>query len=605
MTGVLFDSLGYEYAPLFINQLRSGNALLIIDAMDEGYLKTTANGFDSFLDNIVSISKTSPNTCIVVLGRTQAIDHTYLYLDDKDVKTVLLNIEAFTIEQAKEFINKQLGDQIYEQQYIIVRDYIIDTIEGFFKSQSAIKQTQYLSFIGYAPVLLSISLLLSKERNYKKLHEDLIAKNDKNINLIITIIELILNRDKKEKIDQILLPDLLDGRSSSFKNDVSPVIYNIDEQCYRILAYVLSKPISISPTGDNAFDSQYEEKIESWIKEHPFLENKKIQNAVFESYIIARLIHNHQYSDLVYEYLNTKYKDAFMLFFLYDKLCKDRNISIRMLPFIYSSIKSLDNSERITSLSIDETEITDATIYCDISFNVEDRQFDYQCHFLKNDKIFIGNYLSNIFIDTDNVKVQLNQNKCILIPPISITCDTIFSVPNEIIIDNTTNQNTNSSISIECEHFETDYSHNGKYTLVHRNKNAQCLTIFTHSRPDYPFDTFWNNEINITDLNEEQLKFFKKLRKTIALFKSHSKGRMAKFKAKINNRRVCGIGLGKTLLVELLNRGILYLDGDFYFISPEQMDIHLGLSYDQIKMGIINEKTKQFLLDLTHPTHRS
>ena len=80
---------------------------------------------------------------------------------------------------------------------------------------------------------------------------------------------------------------------------------------------------------------------------------------------------------------------------------------------------------------------------------------------------------------------------------------------------------------------------------------------------------------------------------------------MAKFKAKINNRRVCGIGLGKTLLVELLNRGILYLDGDFYFISPEQMDIHLGLSYDQIKMGIINEKTKQFLLDLTHPTHRS
>ena len=74
---------------------------------------------------------------------------------------------------------------------------------------------------------------------------------------------------------------------------------------------------------------------------------------------------------------------------------------------------------------------------------------------------------------------------------------------------------------------------------------------------------------------------------------------MAKFKDKINNRRVCGTGIGLLLLNELLEKKVIYLEGDFYFISPEKMDVYLGLSYDQIRMGIINDKTKQFLINLS------
>ena len=154
----------------------------------------------------------------------------------------------------------------------------------------------------------------------------------------------------------------------------------------------------------------------------------------------------------------------------------------------------------------------------------------------------------------------------------------------------------------DCEHLNIDYSHNGQYILLYRNRNTECLNIFTSQRPDYPFDAYWSHNKILSELTEEQLSLFKKLRKIIVLFKSHSKGRMAKFKDKINNRRVCGTGIGKTLLTELLNKHVLYLEGEFYFISPENMDIHLGLSYDQIKMGIINDKTKKFLVNLTHPT---
>lgn len=49
-----------------------------------------------------------------------------------------------------------------------------------------------------------------------------------------------------------------------------------------------------------------------------------------------------------------------------------------MLPFLYASIKSLDNSEHSTSLSIEEISISDSTIECDIQFNTNDKLFTYK-----------------------------------------------------------------------------------------------------------------------------------------------------------------------------------------------------------------------------------
>lgn len=184
-----------------------------------------------------------------------------------------------------------------------------------------------------------------------------------------------------------------------------------------------------------------------------------------------------------------------------------------------------------------------------------------------------------------------------MIPPISIICKTLLSYPNEIIIDDSSYQNKDNII-LEYENLDIDYLKTGTYALINRNRNSQCLKIFTDNRPEYPFDAYWESKV-LSEFSDVQLKLYKKLRKIIALFKSHSKGRMAKFKDKINNRRVCGTGIGLLLLNELLEKKVIYLEGDFYFISPEKMDVYLGLSYDQIRMGIINDKTKQFLINLS------
>ncbi len=263
---------------------------MIIDALDEGYLKTTLDGFNSFLSEIAKIAKASSGKPFIILGRTQVLEHTWVYFEDQGIETSLLKLEPFTVEQAKEFINKQIGETKFDQQYQVVRDFIINSVEGFFKSDADIKKGNYNSFIGYAPVLLSISSLLKSSNNYIGLDQQLRKDNSKGVELIIAIIEYIIQREKKDKIDKFHLPNLLKDRSKELSETVYQNAYSLEEQCARLIHFILNKPYNHKICNDSIFQSLYEEKINDWVKEHPFLEGNKIQNAVFECYIISILI---------------------------------------------------------------------------------------------------------------------------------------------------------------------------------------------------------------------------------------------------------------------------------------------------------------------------
>ena len=189
-----------------------------------------------------------------------------------------------------------------------------------FKNQSEINHKQYLQFIGYAPVLLAISTLLNDNNNYHALLEDLKSSNRRNIQLVIDIIERILKRDKEEKIDKLLLPTLTKDRDESFRKLAIENVYTIEEQCVRLLCKRLNVEFSIPVTGDNYFDIEYNNQIQSWLDEHPFLSNGKIQNVVFESYIIAKLIGKEEYKEYVYLYLKKCFRNAYMLFYIFDEL---------------------------------------------------------------------------------------------------------------------------------------------------------------------------------------------------------------------------------------------------------------------------------------------
>ena len=161
--------------------------------------------------------------------------------------------------------------------------------------------------------------------------------------MIIDIIEKILIREKKDKIDRLLLPTLLKGRDTLFQNEALIKVYSIEEQCYRLLCKQLNENVNLDVTKDLYFDTEYNKQIGSWVDEHPFLSNGKIQNVVFESYIIAKLIENKEYKDRVYRYLRRVFRNAYMLFYIYDEIInKERIVEKDFVPFLFESLKELD-----------------------------------------------------------------------------------------------------------------------------------------------------------------------------------------------------------------------------------------------------------------------
>ena len=90
-----------------------------------------------------------------------------------------------------------------------------------------------------------------------------------------------------------------------------------------------------------------------------------------------------------------------------------------------------------------------------------------------------------------------------------------------------------------------------------------------------------------------------RLKRILVHFRSHSRGTLAKFKKKIENERILGQESGPAILRQLLTDGVLTLDGSFYFLQPEKVDEHLGISWHDLRNGHTSQKLLEYLRSIT------
>ncbi len=576
---------------------------MIIDALDEGYIKTTVDGFYAFLDNIVKIAATAQGTPFVLLGRTNVVELATLYFEEQGVKVAFLQIEPFTIDSAKVFIDKHVESEAKErfvEQYKAVRDYIVDAIGGFFKNQSEINHKQYLQFIGYAPVLLAISTLLNRNNNYHALLEDLKSNNRQNVKLVIDIIEEILKRDKEDKINEILLPQLLNNRDDSFKDMAFKNAYSIEEQCIRLLCKQLNINLNIPVTHDTYFDIEYNKQISSWLNEHPFLSNGKIQNVVFESYIIARLIKITKYKDYVFQYLKSSFRNAYMLFYIYDELAdKNRTIDKEFIPYLFESLKALDKKGHYSSMELTVQKVDKSTkdIICELEFfkaGITTDDYSYSVYTNCADTLYVGTEINNMTIDLP-VTVGISADKVDCTPPAYIKCNTIECTASEILLNAGVHD---ESVVLECNNFCVKCGNNGTLPIL-TNKgrmDGKQFQLICKNQLSYPFVQYSAHALEDSIPTDIQDKY-QKMRRLLLMFRSHSKGDLARYKDKIDNR-IGNSNIGKKVLDALIEKGILYSKEMLYFIDLEKMAMELGVKYDDIRSSIINDKIKHFLANI-------
>lgn len=602
LTGLLFKQLNMPDCQKFMADLREGKAVIIIDALDEGLMRTTTSGFEDFLKDLISLSPTK-GVSFVLLGRTNVVEQTVLYLEESKCKVSYWQIEPFSEGQAASFLDKQITNSridVHNQVYRECKQLIISSIKNFFASQSMLKTHQSSRFLGYAPVLMAIAAFFDKQTDLQKTRNQLASSNKKDVAMIVSIVESILLRDKEQKIDEVVIKPLVADRSKDFSTHVLDTVYCAKEQCARTLYYVMGMPFDRRVTGDDYFNGEYEKKMAEWIKDHPFLSGRNYVNVVFEAYVLSALIGESQYRDAVLEYLHTAYKDSYILFYLFKEIQgNQQDVDKDFVRYLYSSLKALDRKSAKCSFSLTLPNNADdfvlpiekcpLTFYVDIEGQMD--EYNYIVEIKESDELSLSSNISNVHIDIP-ISVGITAAKVQLESPIYIKATKIFFRTDDIILNDNAE---NESIVLECnEFYGVPYHEDSPNKILNYVESRKPLKIISENTLQYPFCEYAGGIIPSAEITSEIMEKYNKCRKAILLCRGHSKGQLARYKDMLDNL-VGNTTVGKCVLNALIGSGVLYQDSYMYFINDDKLADVLGCKYDSLRAMEINSTILSFL----------
>lgn len=591
-TGLL--SRRYNYQEI-LSRINDGKQLIIIDGLDEGLMKVTRDAFFSFINDVMQFAKNStPNTTIVLLGRTLIMGEVASYLKSNNYNATLLKIEPFTEEQAEEFLYKKVigaNKARYTKPYQDVIKYLINSIKGFFKNQGELDKATFNNFIGYAPVLDAITELLKGNANYHALLKELESEQYTNVNLLIHLLEKILKREQ-DKVKNAVIAKLLEDYPIEQQEMFDKVVYSSDDQCRRLLSICLGEEYTPTYNEDESFSIRFDKQLGDMRYEHPFLTNCRINNVVFESYILAKAALSEDTYEAALRYMKNSnlFKNSFAFYPVFMHMIKEKEsvISDEFFPALYDSLSSQSSSILKTCVEInqDEHELTNLNVSFE---NSEYGTEDCITMFLHDvDDFTVGTSLGNTTIIGD-FDVTLSGRHVVLNAPVKIDCRILKSKCSELSFYEKENQENHNQISVSCQELHTIVDDQGHITNL---KHNDCdFYIRSSKRPGFPFSQFYSGA-PIDKKDPDYLKF-QKLRRIILQFRGHKRGELAKMKDKILNRNAYGIG--RSTVNALVSNGIIYERNHLYIIDEDKFMKILGISYDNLINGEINDKVRKFL----------
>lgn len=599
--GTLSDAFGPEEIAGVLPKLSRGEYCVIIDGIDEGRSKTTEKGFEAFIDDVFARVKCATKPAVVLLSRGDAMLDTWAYLADKGANVGLIQIDPFHAEKARLYIDEiatpKQPDRV--QQYELVRDEILEVLSSAFGNKGSSGDLSH-RFMGYPPVLDAIATLLTRETNYHKLsgrfREQ--TRTDQLIGVLIEITEHLMEREKTEKAYPQFIENV--AKEHGLPRATVDGLYSKVEQSAWLLSTVMGRevPQAIIPTNPEA-EQHYREVAFGWVKEHPFLDNGRFRNVVFESAALANLLQDSTdaHRDLAGEYVRSHgctYHLAEML------AAKDQTQNTvqtnQCLNAIVQSATDLVSIDTYVSIELfqgyrDEPENQNSCL--DVSVEIADdkdikRQLSFRID--PGSSFILGPRLVNLALDTSN-EVRIVGEKRITIHGVCrLSAGTVVVQTPEVVLrpDKKNTQDGEAAfLSIETE------SLSGNVENMNIQKNKISIRA-SKSDAGYPLSSYVNGIPD--DLSDNNLSNkYRRLRRILILFRSHSKGKLARYKDKIRHRRVLKDRQGAAILQQLLDSGVLYGEGEFFFIDNMKLSQVLGITWNELNDYVRTEKTETFL----------
>jgi len=602
LTGLLTTSFPVDQLSAIFQSIDSGEFGIIIDGIDEGRSKTTEQAFQAFLDDIARLCKGAASPSFVLLGRTQILEECWLYLDDKGISTGLLTIDPFSLDQARSYIDNFTNGLKSPQasQYSETRDLILNKLSSAFSAADAAPEGNFLSFIGYPPVLDAIVTLLDTEQNYHRLKEQLGHSASKNIEieLLLKIADYILARERDEKVVPNIVEDLLPGLVPPIESTTKDRIFDREEQCVRLVSHCIGTKVGFSRIPDAVLNSRYEEQLAPFILEHPFVAGKDFRNAIFEAVALSILIASNdaEHHNLALQYVDS-HKDNYYLVYLLDLLLPEGKLPLPCLRILLGAAQEFKATNASVDLSILGPDSEDQSVSALVDIEIElavglsgerSKTFTFQCSLGAADSVDLGYRLSSAFVSLPGDAVLGGAREVELTAPIEINAATIDIRSTSLIV--------RPQASATAEKHVIFQAGKVKSAVTHLATAGVDFTIAVEdtSGLQYPLVQHMKKKAK-SPLDPAIREKFLRLRKILTHFRSHSKGAMAKYRDKIENERVAGNPVGEAVLNRLVQDGVLVLMDPMYFIQTDQVDKFLGISWTDLRKGETSEKLLQYL----------
>lgn len=572
--GTIISSMGTEEFSKFKENLKKANTLIVIDAFDEAEI---ISGRARLADFITEISKDlDENTPapVVLLSRTETAHFISSFCEDNNIRLSHYEIGFFECLKAKQFIECRINNtkgKITKAEKDCINDY-------YSVVKSNISDEEENSFLGYAPVLEAIAEHISGAQNTAILVNGLRTKKDGSA-VIEEIMTELLTREHKKFINAFKV------RCNKLRSESINLlsIYSPTEQLVHLLYYIIFEEISyINYNKSNIpaeFIDEYQEMIQSFINQHPFIQNKfkksntkiDFSGPAFRDYALAKLILIDEYEQLALTYFeenDTIYLPTSIFFDCYMHWHSDC-VNIKHINQVCKSFKAKEKAQNRVYIQCLETSDRDGKVQCSLEFSILDSSNNSnqytQTTSIKFDQTSIYNikfdYIANTSINMPSFVINLGNEKIdSRIESSQILCKSIHWNSKHITIDSgvdgciiETLQNCTSNGAAPS--FDILREENLKISLPNISHYYKLI--------QYKYD--------FENLKDDGLDNFSHAIKAILIeFRSHKKDTLAKDSERIRNVTVGNSIIKNKVLKYLLKYGILYEEEHLFKVNIEK-----------------------------------
>jgi hypothetical protein len=606
LTGLLTTAFRVEDLTSVFDGIGQGTFGVIIDGVDEARSKTTEKAFEAFLDDLARLCRTASATSFVLLGRTQTLEDSWIYLSDKGVPTGLVTISPFDLDKAREYIDAFTAGlkSSHPAEYTKVRDMILRMLAAAFRESTSEGDHNFLSFIGYPPVLDAIVTLLQEERNYHRLSVELSSSNvpDVEIQLLYRIASYILRREKDQKVVPNIVMPLVASMPKEKRDEIQSQVFKEQEQCMRLVAHCLGRQLTLGCIGEPLIDEKYEAQLASFLPEHPFIQHRQFRNAIFEALALGRLILSGDPDavQLALDY-SDGHKYNYHLVYLLHTIAGDQKVPIRVLPVILGSAMEFRSRTASVEIDVHGPDVGGVgafggaaqTIEIEIEILTganrdESKSFTFRSDLEQGAPINLGRRLASTTVSLPGEVALSSDQELELTAPVEIFAEKIILRSPALIVKPPAVGVLERQVVLEAETLESTVG------SILTNSVELVLAVADRTGVTFPAIQYAQQKrafLSAPLLREKYLR----LRRIFVHFRSHGKGTLAKYRHKIEHERVLGGRLGQAILQRCLKDGILVLQGSFYFLCPEKVDEHLGVSWLDLRKGRTSLKLEEYL----------